>query len=383
MKRIILASLSSMLLTACAAQHADELHVIKGKHSIDVLWQTDVDNRKPADAETYARPAVSGLMAEAHIVLGGHDGRIHVLNMNGHETFRYPMADNSDSGGASLKNAVMVVGDSGGMLYAIDTVAEKKLWSVQLSAAITGTPVSIDDDVIVQTIDDHVYRISADGKKQWVFASAKPETLGLYISPSPIIIHEQMYTILGNGDVLALNVQNGDVLWRKQLLLDSRDGAVTTMRMPLASPLWLKHIKLEGNTFDDVLLVPFYQGEMFLLKRQDGTSLMTRKVSLKTSPLHHDHRLFLADSHGKLQAWDIEKGLLLWQRQLSKGELMGPVWWQDNLWVQDDRGNIFRLNADGELLASRRFYGRFDRLPVVTDRGLLYHSSLGGLYLVN
>jgi len=366
-------------MSACA-KHTDAISTVQ-KQAIEVVWQTDVDNRKPRDAESYSRPLVSGLLPEAHIALGGHDARIHVMNMNGHEIYRAPLNDNSDSGGVALPNGLLVVGDTGGMLYAFDAVKEQRIWSIQLSAGITGTPVVVGRDVLVQTIDDHLYRISEDGKKQWVF-SAKPETLGLYISPTPMLKDGRIYTVLGNGDALALDAITGDLLWRKQLLLDDRAGALSNMRVPSATPLLLKKFKIDGNSFSDVLLIPFYQGDLFILSREDGASLMTRKVSLKSSPVVDGAHMFLADTHGEVQAWDIQTGVMLWHRTLSKGELMGPVLWHKQLWVHDNKGHLFRLNQDGDLLDSREFPGRFDRLPVVTLNGLLYHSNLGGLYMV-
>jgi len=370
---------AALVMSSCA-KHTDAISTVQ-KQAIEVVWQTDVDNRKPRDAESYARPMVSGLLPEAHIAMGGHDARIHVMNMSGHEIYRAPLNDNSDSGGVALPNGLLVVGDTGGMLYAFDAVKEQRIWSIQLSAGITGTPVVVGRDVLVQTIDDHLYRISEDGKKQWVF-SAKPETLGLYISPTPLLKDDRIYTVLGNGDALALDAITGDLLWRKQLLLDDRAGALSNMRVPSATPLLLKKFKIDGNSFSDVLLIPFYQGDLFILSREDGASLMTRKMSLKSSPAVDGAHMFLADTHGEVQAWDIQTGVMLWHRTLSKGELMGPVLWHKQLWVHDNKGQLFRLNQDGDLLDSREFPGRFDRLPVVTLDGLLYHSSLGGLYMV-
>ncbi|MDQ6976096.1 MAG: PQQ-binding-like beta-propeller repeat protein [Mariprofundaceae bacterium] len=369
------------MFSACAKDTVHNTQAIPLKQSIGILWQTDVDNRKPQDAMSFARPMVSGLLPEATIAIGGLDARIHLLSMSGHEQARIPIKNNSDSGGLELKNGLIIIGDTGGMLYAVDPVKKETIWALQLSAAVTGTPVAVARDLLVQTIDDHIYRVSEDGKKQWVF-SAKAETLGLYISPTPLLKDGRIYSLLGNGDALALDAKSGDLLWRKQLLLDSRAGALNNMRVPLATPLALSSLKMGGNTFPDVLLVAFYQGEIFILKRQDGASLMTHKISLKSSPVVQDGRMFMADSHGEVQAWDIESGVLIWHRTLSKGELMGPILWKKQLWVQDDQGQLFRLNADGDLLASRTFPGRFDRLPIITVDGLLYHNNLGGLYMV-
>jgi len=370
------------VLAACANHTASDLTSPAAKQSIDVLWQTDVDNRKPQDAMSFSRPMVSGLLPEATIAIGGLDARIHVMSMSGHEQARLPMEENSDSGGVELKNGLIVIGDTGGVLYAIDPVKKATVWTLQLSAAVTGTPVAVGTDLLVQTIDDHLYRVSGDGKKQWVF-SAKAETLGLYISPTPLLKDDRIYTLLSNGDALALNATTGDLLWRKQLLLDARSGALGSMRVPMATPLVLPSLKMGGNTFSDILLVAFYQGEIFMLKRQDGASLMSHKISLKSSPVVQGDYMFMADSHGEVQAWNIKTGVLIWHRTVSTGELMGPVLWQKQLWVQDDQGQVFRLNADGDLLATRAFPGRFDRLPVITVDGLLYHNNLGGLYMVH
>ncbi len=369
------------VFSGCTNNIAKDGALTSPKQAISIVWQTDVDNRKPQDAMSFARPMVSGLLPEATIAIGGLDARIHVMSMSGHEQARLSIDDNSDSGGVELKNGLIVIGDTGGVLYAIDPVKKETIWRLQLSAAVTSTPVAVGADLLVQTIDDHLYRVSGDGKKQWVF-SAKAETLGMYISPTPLLKDDHVYTLLSNGDALALNATTGDLLWRKQLLLDARSGALGNMQIPMATPLALPLLKMGGNTFADILLVAFYQGEIFMLQRQDGASLMSHKISLKSSPVIQGERMFMADSHGEVQAWNIKTGVLIWHRTVSKGELMGPVLWQQQLWVQDDQGKIFRLNADGDLLASRAFLGRFDRLPVITVDGLLYHNSLGSLYMV-
>lgn len=377
---IIFATISSIALSSCASNQAGpESQALKS--SIDVVWQMDVDNRKPQDAQSFARPMVSTVGKETYVAIGGLDRRMHVLSLSGSEKFRVPLIDNSDSGGIALSNGLLVVGDSGGMLYAIDPDTKKISWQLQLSAGITATPLNIGDDVLIQTIDDNIYRISAKGKKQWVF-SAKPETLGLYISPTPLLKDGKLYTFLGNGDALALDAETGNILWRKQLLLDSRSGALSDIKIPSASPLWVNNVKIEGNEFHDVLLMPFYQGDIFILDRSSGSSLMTHKLSLKSPPATDGSQLFLASSEGQVQAWDIESGIVSWSKNLSEGELMGPVLWNDSLWVQDNKGYLFRLNKKGELLASKEFPGRFDRLPATTSNGLLYHSNFGGLYLV-
>jgi outer membrane protein assembly factor BamB len=372
------------LLTSCSWWKGSDEETTKvvASQSIEKVWSTDVDGRKPADPLAYGNAATTMIAGEQRIVIGGGDARAHIYNLNGSELFRTALLESSDSGAVALQSGLVVLSDTGANLYAINAVSGDIAWRFSLSSPVTGTPVVVENDVLIQTSDNRIYRIDAKGKKVWSFAG-QPGGLGLYLNASPLLHDGKVYVLLTNGDALALDAANGDLIWRKQLLLNADASHLSDIKAPQATPVWVSELSLDGNTARNLVLFPFYQGDLFALNSDDGTTLLTHHISIKTSPIVDKEYIYMADSSGTLQAIERATGDVLWSITLSNDELVGPVIWDNSFWLGDDKGHIFRVNHSGKLQASLSISGAIDRKPIVTRSGVLFHSSLGGLYLVH
>lgn len=377
--------LASSALSSCSWWMADEgsiRDVADSKKSIDIMWSVDVDNRKPADPLAYGQVALTGQGEAARLLIGGHDGRAHIYDLSGNELHRIALSDAIDSQAAALSSGLVVLGDSNAQLYGIDAQAGSIAWQYTLSSPVTGAPIAVEKDILVQCTDNHIYRIDAQGKKVWSF-SGQTGGLGLYLNTSPLVHAGRVYALLTTGDAIALDAQSGDVIWRKQLLLNTDASHLADLKAPQAMPVWMPELMWGGNAVKDLLLFSFYQGEVFALSAKDGSVLFSHKTSLKSAPLVDDGRLYIADSHGLSQAIERSTGIVLWQQKLSDAELVGPAMWHDSLWLADSQGSVFRLDRQGHIEASIKLPGAIDRAPVVISNGVLVHTSLGGLYLLH
>lgn len=372
-------------LSSCSWWVTDKVAVMDAmvaSKSIETVWSSDVDARKPADPLAYGQAALTGQGKAARLVIGGGDGRAHVYDLAGNELYRVALSENSDSGAATLPSGLVVLSDTNAQLYAIDAQLGKIAWQFTLSSPVTGTPIIIDQDVLVQCTDNRIYRIDGHGEKVWSF-SGQAGGLGLYLNTSPLLHNNRIYALLTTGDAVALDAQAGDLIWRKQLLLNTDAAHLADLKAPQAMPVWMPELTWAGNVAKDLVLFSFYQGEMFALSADDGSTLLSDEISLKSAPLVDADRLYIADSHGLFQAVERNTGTVLWQKKLSNAELVGPVMWHDSLWLADSQGDVFRLDQTGHLQASTELPGSIDRSPVVTQNGVLVHTSFGGLYLLH
>jgi len=379
----VLAAVSAFLLLALlsplqlmAEESTPSLNRLK------VVWSTDVDNRKPADNLCFAAPAMTGKGEHTRIVIGGGDARIHVYNMQGHEIYRLPIVENSDSGAVSLSSGLVVLGDSQGNLYGVNAQSGHIAWHTSLSSSVTGTPVTVGDDVVVQTTDNNLYRINAKGKKIWSFASQQGG-LGLYLSSSPMIHAGILYALLSNGDAIAMNAETGDLIWRKQLLLDTDAAMLSELKAPQATPLWLSKVSFDGRVLQDVVMVSFYQGKSYLLNPSDGSTMLSLDLSLKSSPIVMNDTLYSVNTQGVLQAMNINSGQQLWQQKLAVEDWKGPVVWHQALWLVSEHGKLLKVSLQGKILDSLQLHGSLERLPTMTAQGLLLHDTRGGLYFIH
>jgi outer membrane protein assembly factor BamB len=347
---------------------------------ISVLWQANLDQRRPASPEGFSLPAVVHSDQGELIIAGAQDRRIRIYDAGGSELDRIALDAPGESGALQLTNGLVVIGDIDGMLYGIDLAERKIAWRFALSSVLLSSPVSVGDDFIIQTADNHVYRMTAEGKKVWSYTGILGG-LGMHLSASPAIHGNNVYAVFSNGDVIALKADNGSFLWKRQLLLNTEAAVLSELKVPVSAPTIIP--ASQSGRDEDVLAVAVFQGEMSFVSLQDGTVLSQRNLSLKSSPLLDGKHLYVADASGAVSALDAVNGETLWKQQVSGGELTGPVLWQGSLWVADDQGMVYRLNLNGNVVAGIELSGRIDRRPVVTANGVLVRNHLGTIYMLN
>jgi len=349
-------------------------------NGIHVQWQVDLDQRPPASPSGFSAPFVVSTSNGERIVAGSQDRRVRIYDINGNEINRIALADACESGGLQLANGTVVVGDVGGHLYGLDVEQGTIVWRQDLPSVLMSEPVALDDGFVIQTADNRIYRFGPDGTKLWSFTGAAGG-LSMRLSPAPLVRDGQIFAAFSNGDVASIKSDSGSLLWKRQLILNSAAAVLSELRVPVATPVLIP--ASDSHAREDMLLVPVFQGDLVFLSKLDGSRLIDRTLSLKSSPLLIGSRLFTADASGALSALDAATGETLWKQQLSKGELTGPVLWQDALWAADDQGMVYRLNLDGKVLADTQLPGRIDRTPVATTHGLLVRNSLGTLFQLN
>ncbi|MDQ6967963.1 MAG: PQQ-binding-like beta-propeller repeat protein [Mariprofundaceae bacterium] len=385
MMRVAVCILASAGLSSCSWWAGDKLATIDTElvsKSIEIVWSVDVDGRKPADPLAYGQVALTGQGEAARLVIGGRDGRAHVYDLSGGELYRIALSEGSDSGAATLASGLVVLSDTDAQLYAIDAKLGKIAWKYPLSSPVTGMPIIVDQDVLVQCTDNHIYRIDAHGEKVWSFSS-QTGGLGLYLNASPLLHDGRIYALLTTGDAVALDAKTGDLVWRKQLLLNTDAPDLADLKAPQAIPVWMPELTWGSGDAKDLVLFSFYQGEVFALSAVDGSTLSSHDMSLKSAPLVDGKFLYIAGSDGSFQAIERSTGVVFWDKKLSDAELVGPVLWHDSFWLADADGTVFRVDKAGHVQASVEISGSIDRAPVVIPDGVLVHTSLGGLYLLH
>ena len=368
-----------LILTACAsapkvqkdASMADknvaEVSLDEDLASLDMAWVADVDQRRPMSPTGFSQPALAG----NDIVIGGRDAYVHVYDLQGGELRRIAIGSPCESGALALSPSLVVLVDVNGILYGINPQAGNIVWRQQLSSVLLGHPVKAGKDFMVQTADNRIYRFSAKGEKRWSF-SGQPGGLSMRQGSSPLVSGNVVYAIFTNGDVVALQMNSGDLVWRRQLLLDMNAVTLSEMKVPVAEPA------LTGNA----LIVSFYQGDLIALSVTDGQQIWQRHLSLKSTPIVQGKRLLAATSHGAVVSLEVSSGETLWRQKLSAGELVGPVLARGTLFVGDDHGHVYALAPDGQKTGILSLPGRLERTPLAVSGGILIRNSLGGLYLI-
>ncbi len=349
---------------------------------IQTVWSVHVDQRLPNSPLALSSPAVVTRDQGSWVVLAGRDRWVHVYDLaSGRQVRRFFLGEPSDSGALALWNGQVVLGDIRGNMYAVDPTEGKIVWQKSLASSFTIPPQALGEDFLIQTGDNELYCFSVSGAKRWSFSGAK-STLGLYFGAEPLIQDDIVYAAFNNGDVVALKAYTGDVLWKRQTILSHIAANVSDIKAPLAQPVLLPELNLEGEQVYNALLIPIFQGELVVLSAMDGAQFFDLPISMKSSPLRKGDNLYIADGLGFLHLYNISKGNRVWSKKVSSYALLGPVVFGDALWLADSQGKVFRVRWDGEVEASKPMLGHISRVPIVTDQGLLVRTDRGVLALV-
>ncbi len=374
--------LSAYALAALLAGVSGFPGMAAAQTSINTVWSVDVDQRLPNAPIALSSPAVVEHGDKAWLVLAGRDAWVHVYDLvSGDEVKRFFLGHPSDSGAVALEHGLVALGDIKGHVYVVDPAKGEMVWQKRLGSSFTMIPQVIGGDFLVQTSDNEVYRFSPQGEKRWSYSGSK-NTLSFYLGAQPLIHQDVIYAVQNNGDVVALKAYTGDVLWRQQTIVSNSSTALSDFKAPLAQPLYVSRLALNGEQVKHALLVPVFQGDLVVLSVLDGSPSFTMPVSLKSSPLIMGKHMYMADSHGFLHLYDIQDGHRLWSKKLSSHALMGPVSFAGSLWVTDNQGQILRISPNGEVEAIKQLQGHIARLPVVTSQGLVIRTDRGEMTLV-
>lgn len=376
---ILLISLSACSMGIFASDESGEEKVAANASGgeISVLWRSNIDYRLPASNFGISIPAVVRGSEGELIVAGAQDGRVRILSAEGSEMDRIAIGSAGESGGLQLPNGLVVVGDVDGHLYGIDADKAEVVWRVELSSALMSRPVPVGGDFIILTENNQVFRFSSDGKKIWSYTGTLGG-LGMQLMPSPVVYRGQVYLAMRNGDVVALKASSGSFLWQRQLLLSSSAAVLSELKVPVATPVVIP--SEQSGRHEDMLAVSLFQGDLFFLSLRDGSTLMNRAISMKSSPLLIGKHLYIADVSGSVSMLNAAGGETLWKQSVSDVALAGPILWNEMLWLADATGRVYRMNLEGKLLGSIQLNGRFDLAPVATSDGVLVRNNLGTLY---
>ncbi|MDX8408313.1 MAG: PQQ-binding-like beta-propeller repeat protein [Mariprofundaceae bacterium] len=347
---------------------------------IHVQWQVDLDQRQPASPSGFSIPLVVRTAAGLRIVAGTQDRRLRIYDMAGKELDRIALLEACESGALQLTGGLVVAGDVGGHIYGLDIEKGSVVWQQDMPSVLMSEPVAIGDGFLIQTADNRIYRFNGEGKKLWSYTGPSGG-LSMRMTPSPLLARGQLFAAFSNGDVVALRADTGALVWKRQLLLDNRAAVLSELRVPTATPVLIP--AAQSGRDEDMLAVSLFQGDLVFLSLLDGSRLVDRNISLKTSPLLLNKHLFVADGTGAVSALDAGHSETLWKQQLTHGELTGPALYRGALWVADDMGKVYRLSPEGKVLADVQLPGRIDRAPVASEAGVLVRNSLGTLFLLN
>lgn len=229
------------------------------------------------------------------------------------------------------------------VLFDYDDFSIKQRWKHQLNGEIRTRAVIDGKQVFIRTVDGKINVLDAnDGAMQWNVSRRVP-ALSLTGSSHPIVTDDLVIAGFDNGKLVAFNRENGSTAWEHTV--SSPQGRSEIERL----------VDLDGQFIlrDNIIYISSYQGNLIALTVDNGQVLWSRKFSSFKAMDIDEEAIYLTDDNSHIWSIDRRTGSAFWKQDiLQHRKLTAPRLLNDKIVVGDLQGYIHFLDkSDGRVVA--------------------------------
>lgn len=302
--------------------------------------------------------------------------RVTSLNIeNGNRIWRKKLNAPITGCSGGFGDRIYVV-DEDGVVYALDSESGEIAWQAELNIGSTSAPTANENIVLVQTVNEKLFALDAnDGSQLWSYSAFTPP-LTLFGSFRPLLLGNVVLSGFADGSVVVLDQRNGNVISFSQLVLPQGTSDLENL------------VDIDGGAVinNNIMYVSSYGGAVIALNLQTGREVWRRNLASSLPMVIYNEQLILLDNDSRLYALNLEDGETLWENEdfLYRG-LTGPALIDEYLILGDDKGHVHAINAlNGEPVARRKMsITGFNNFLLPTSQGILMVEREGFASMVN
>ncbi|MGQ0663188.1 MAG: outer membrane protein assembly factor BamB family protein [Pseudomonadota bacterium] len=336
-----------------------------------IAWRTNVG----AGASRSGRIVASPVVADGRIFVVDAGTQLSALDAaRGDPLWRFDVRPEHDAaggagGGVAYDRGRLYVGTGFAQVIALEAETGNEIWRQTVTAPVRAGPTVAHGRVVVISVDNQVHGLdAATGRKEWSHSGIS-ETAGFYGNSSPAIDGNTVIATFSSGEIFALRVDTGRVLWsdslagvqrpdaisaftdirglavisRGQVIATSHGGRMTALDLRTGSRVWDQNV---GSLYTpwlagDFIFVTTVEAEVVCLSRRDG-------------------RIRWVQALPRFQDEKARRGRIIWT---------GPVLVADRLLVVNSSGEALTLSPrTGEIESRSSLPGPVLVTPVVANR---------------
>jgi outer membrane protein assembly factor BamB len=336
---------------------------------LNTLWSERV-TRGTDERRLYLVPA----FAADRLYVADSRGRLVAVEANSGRVVWTRETKLHFSGGPAVKGDRLVIGTSAGQVLAFSTANGSELWRTQVGSEVLSVPRIADTaQVFVHTLDDSIYGIDANtGEEQWRVTYPAP-VLTLRGSSSPVVTPTGVLVGLSGGRLVNLDPNDGTPLWDVAVTRPSGRSELSRIADIDADPVVIGSVAFVGS----------YNGDLAAVDINSGTVLWRRQLSAHAGLAADASNLFITDSIDQVWGADPSDGAGRWRQEgLRYRQLTAPALFGDLIAVGDLEGYVHLLaRSDGRLVGRTRVSkkGAITARPLVVGGRLYVYADDGTL----
>jgi len=254
-------------------------------------------------------------------------------------------------------------------VVALEAKTGTEIWRRALDGPMRVAPTARGGRVFVITLENKLYALNAaTGETLWSFAGTA-EIATLLGGASPAVDEGVVVAPFSSGDLVALRVESGRVLWTDSLVSARRTDAVSTLSQIRGRPI-----------IDRGRVFAVSHGDMMAaIDMRTGQRIWDKPIGGLESPWVAGDYLFLLTNDWELICLSRGNGRVFWVRALPRYEnekdRKGPIIWtgpllaSDRLIVAGSHGEALAVSPyDGRVLGRQELPDGVSVAPIVANR---------------
>ncbi|RJG40246.1 outer membrane protein assembly factor BamB [Motilimonas pumila] len=384
LKKIGLGIIAATMLQGCSLFDSEEDAVVMAElpsitqsYQPEILWQASVGNGVE-DYYSQLQPAV----IDGYLYAADRDGLVKSFDLEtGKQRWQVDLSkheSNALNRGPRISGAIaagydaIYLGTENAQVFALDYDTGEVRWVADPKGEVIAKPLVVDSKVIVHTSRGDVYAFDEySGEYLWAVPLSQP-ALTLRSSSEPVEVGGAVIYGRADGKLAAAFVNNGVPIWERAIA--SPKGATELDR--------IVDVDAKPIVINQAVYVIAYNGELMAINLSDGQTLWKRKYSAYNSMDVAGFVLFVSDEKDHLYAIDRRSGSEVWSNtQLEYRVLTSPVVAGSYIMVGDSEGYLHWLNWDGEFVAQQELDSKgLYSAPIIVDDKIILQTRSGKIF---
>ena len=276
-------------------------------------------------------------------------------------------------GGVAIADGRVFVSSGFGLVLALDAATGAEIWRTPTRTPMHSAPAVDNGRLFAVSDDNELFAFDTDsGAILWTY-QAIIETARMLTAPAPAVIDDVVIAPFSSGEIVALRVQNGGVLWQDSL--DS-SGNLT----PLAS---LNDIGSGPVVADGYVFASAQSGSLGAFDLRTGQRVWSQPAGSLGFPLVAGDFLYTVTTEGQIACLSKADGTVIWltQMQAFKNEKKrkkriawaGPIMAGERLLLMGSNGEAVEVNPyDGSIIRTFKLSDEVYVPPIVANETVYY-----------
>ena len=354
------------------------MHHLKIRNTVVEAWDQSIGEGSSDERRLVARPVV----ADGYVFTMDAEFEVNAFEIStGKQVWNYdpnvPEEDEETFGGGLAYEGGRVFMSTGfGKIIALRADNGAELWRGNLPGPSRSSPTVGGGRVFAVTIDNQTVAFDEEsGKKLWTHSGIS-ESAGLLGGGSPALVGNTVISPYSSGELVALRVTNGRVVWSDSLVAVRRTDTLSTVA----------HIRGHPVVDRGVVYAISHSGRLVAIDLRTGARVWDRSIGGSETPWVAGNFIFVLSNQGDLYCLTRLGGRVRWVQSLPKYEdpedkdgpikWFGPVLASDRLMVVGNHGEVLSVSPyTGAFLSKLELTDKLSVAPVVASGSVFFLSD--------